>query len=100
MKIKIYTTPVCPWCQMAKDFFKEHQLEFEEIDVSQNLEAAREMIQKSGQTGVPVIEIGDKVISGFNRPLIEEILGLGNEQDKQQKKKSKPREYLIIPPLK
>ncbi|HOK34573.1 MAG TPA: glutaredoxin family protein [Candidatus Paceibacterota bacterium] len=85
MKIKIYTTPVCPWCQMAKDFFKEHQLEFEEIDVSQNLEAAREMIQKSGQTGVPVIEIGDKVISGFNRPLIEEILGLGNEQDKQQK---------------
>ncbi len=85
MKIKIYTTPVCPWCQMAKDFFKEHQLEFEEIDVSQNLEAAREMIQKSGQTGVPVIEIGDKVISGFNRPLIEEILGLGNEQEKQQK---------------
>jgi glutaredoxin len=70
---------------MAKDFFKEHQLEFEEIDVSQNLEAAREMIQKSGQTGVPVIEIGDKVISGFNRPLIEEILGLGNEQEKQQK---------------
>ena len=47
MKIKIYTTPVCPWCQMAKDFFKEHQLEFEEIDVSQNLEAAREMIQKA-----------------------------------------------------
>ena len=85
MKIKIYTTPVCPWCQMAKDFFKEHQLEFEEIDVSQNLEAAREMIQKSGQTGVPVIEIGDKVISGFNRPLIEEILGLVNEQEKQQK---------------
>ena len=54
-KVKIYTTPTCPFCFLAKEYLKEKGIEFEEIDVSKNEAAAMEMIQKSGQMGVPVI---------------------------------------------
>ncbi len=76
MTIKIYSTPNCPWCVAAKDFFKSLDMPFEDIDVSLDEKAAQLMIEKSGQTGVPVIEMGNKVIIGFNKPLIEEILAL------------------------
>ena len=74
MIIKIYSTPRCPWCVAAKDFFNSINLPFEDIDVSVDEKAAELMIEKSGQAGVPVIEIDDQVIIGFNKPLIEEIL--------------------------
>lgn len=76
MTVKIYTTPVCPYCQMAKKFFKQNEIEFEEIDVSKNEEAAMEMMEKSGQMGVPVIEIDGKIIVGFNLKAIKEALKL------------------------
>ncbi|MEM5799805.1 MAG: glutaredoxin family protein, partial [Candidatus Aenigmatarchaeota archaeon] len=62
MKVKIYTTPTCPYCEMAKQYFKLKKIEYEEVDVSSDIEAAREMIEKSGQMGVPVIEIDDNII--------------------------------------
>lgn len=73
-KIKIYTTPSCPYCVAVKQFLKERNFEFEEIDVSQDEKAAEEMVQKSGQMGVPVVEIDSQIIVGFDRELIEKAL--------------------------
>lgn len=87
MNIKVYSTPGCPWCNVAKDFFKSHHLDFEDIDVSLNEKAAQEMIKKSGQMGVPVIEIDDKIVIGFNKPVLEEILGI-NKTINEEKKES------------
>jgi glutaredoxin-like YruB-family protein len=75
-KVKIYTTPVCPFCNLAKQYLKEKGIEFEEIDVSKDEKAAMEMIQKSGQMGVPVIEIDGKIVIGFDKEKIDELLGL------------------------
>jgi len=76
MKVKVYSTPVCPWCNKVKDFLRENNIEFEEVDVAEDREAAMEMIKKSGQTGVPVIEIDGKMIVGFNEPEIRKALNL------------------------
>ncbi|MEM7825334.1 MAG: Uxx-star family glutaredoxin-like (seleno)protein [Candidatus Aenigmatarchaeota archaeon] len=73
-KVKIYTTPTCPYCEMAKTFFRENNIDFEETDVSSDREAAIEMIEKSGQIGVPVIEINDKIIVGFDVNAIKKAL--------------------------
>jgi len=75
-KVKIYTTPTCPFCFLAKEYLKEKGIEFEEIDVSKNEAAAMEMIQKSGQMGVPVIEIDGQIVVGFDKEKIDELLGL------------------------
>lgn len=75
-KVIVYSTQMCPWCHKAKDFLKEHDIEFEDIDVGKDHEAAHRMVEKSGQTGVPVIEIGEQVIVGFNKPKIMELLGI------------------------
>jgi glutaredoxin-like YruB-family protein len=74
MKIKIYTTEACPYCGMAKEFLKKSKIDFQEVDVSNNQEAAMEMIEKSGQSGVPVIEIDGKIIVGFDLPEIKKAL--------------------------
>jgi len=76
MNIKIYSTPWCVYCKMAKDFLKENKIKFEEINVQENHEAAHEMIERSGQTGVPVIEIDGKILIGFKREEIKKILKL------------------------
>ena len=76
MQVKVYSTPSCPWCKAAKDFLKNNNIPFEDIDVSLDQTKAQEMILKSGQMGVPVIEIDDKIVIGFNKPLLEEFLGL------------------------
>ncbi len=73
--IKIYTTSSCPYCHMAKDFFHEKNLEFTEVNVAEDQEAFKEMFAKSGQTGVPVIEIDRKIVKGFNRPELERMIG-------------------------
>lgn len=77
-KVKIFTTPTCTYCNSAKDFFKENDVEFEAIDVTQDTAAAQEMIEKSGQRGVPVIlvEGRDEPIVGFDQDALEEALGL------------------------
>lgn len=73
-KVKVYSTSACPWCKRAKDFLKEKGVEFEDIDVGSDQEAARDMIERSGQMGVPVVEIDGVMIVGFNQPRIEEEL--------------------------
>jgi glutaredoxin-like YruB-family protein len=74
--IKVYSTPTCPYCIMAKTFLKEHKLPFEDIDVSMNQKAAEEMIKLTGQMGVPVLVINGKVIIGFNKPALMQALGI------------------------
>ena len=73
-KIKVYSTETCPYCHMVKDFLREKKVEFEDIDVSKDHKAAKEMISKSGQMGVPQIEINGKIIVGFNKEEIEKEL--------------------------
>ena len=79
MKIKIYSTPTCPGCIKLKEYLKEKNIEFEDIDVSTNKEAAEEMVEKSGQMGVPVTEIDGKIIIGFDREKINEALNIKEE---------------------
>lgn len=73
-KIKIYSTTVCPWCMKAKEWFKDKGIEFEDVNVQEDHEAAKEMIQKSGQNGVPVIDVDGEIIVGFNIDAIEKAL--------------------------
>lgn len=72
--VKIYTTPTCPYCEMAKEYFKEKNVSYEEYDVSSDEKAQEEMIAKSQQMGVPVIDINGAIIIGFNRPEIDKAL--------------------------
>ena len=76
MLVKIYTTNHCPYCKMAKEFFKAHNVKYEEVNVEEDQKAAEEMIEKSGQMGVPVIEIDGKLIIGFDKKAIETTLKL------------------------
>ena len=75
-KVIIYSTPYCVYCKMAKEFFKKNNVAYDEKDVASDLSAQQEMIAKSGQMGVPVIRIGEKIIIGFDQPRIKEALGL------------------------
>ncbi|MDP3710276.1 MAG: Uxx-star family glutaredoxin-like (seleno)protein [bacterium] len=75
-KVKIYTTTTCVYCKMAKEFFKKNNVEYEELDVAKDANARDEMIQKSGQMGVPVIDIDGKVIIGFDEPELKKVLNL------------------------
>jgi glutaredoxin-like YruB-family protein len=74
--VKIYSTPTCPWCIRTKQFLKENNVTFEDIDVSSNQTAAEEMVKKSGQMGVPVLDIEGEIIIGFDREKIKKALGL------------------------
>ena len=79
--IFIYTTPTCVYCRAAKEFFKEHNLVYTEYNVAVDSERVKEMAQKSGQMGVPVILIVDKngkenIVVGFNKPRLQELLGI------------------------
>ena len=74
MTVKIYTTNHCPYCVIAKEFFKKNNVGYTEINVEEDEAAAEEMIEKSGQMGVPVIDIEGEIIVGFNRNAIEKAL--------------------------
>lgn len=76
VKVKIYSTSMCPYCTIAKDFLKEHNIKFEDINVQENQKAAKEMIEKSGQTGVPVIDVDGEVIVGFDKEKLKKALKL------------------------
>jgi len=75
-KVIIYTTPTCPFCMMAKRFLKDNDLDFEDFDVSTDRTKAQEMIRKSGQMAVPVLDIEGEIIVGFDRERIVKALGL------------------------
>lgn len=74
--ITIYTTPSCGYCKMAKEYFKSKNLTWTEYDVSTDIPHQQEMIAKTQQFGVPVIEIDGKLIVGFDRPKVNQYLGL------------------------
>lgn len=74
--VTIYSTPTCHFCHMAKEFFTENKIKFTDHDVSADGNARNEMIEKSGQMGVPVIYIGDEMIIGFDEDKLRETLGL------------------------
>lgn len=76
MDVTVYSTPTCPFCKKVKAFLNEHDVEFTDVDVSDDDTKAQEMIDKSGQMGVPVIEIDDEVIVGFDRDKLTEALSL------------------------
>jgi len=65
--VKVYSTSACPYCRMAKDFLKEQKIEFEDVDVGSDSEAAKEMVEKTGHMGVPVIDIDGEIIVGFDK---------------------------------
>lgn len=75
-KVTVYSTPHCPFCVYAKDFLTEHSVAFEDVDVSINREKAIEMVQKSGQMGVPVIDIGGDIVVGFQPQVFSKLLAL------------------------
>ena len=73
-EVVVYSTPSCPYCVMAKDYFKRNNIPFKDYDVSKDRTKAEEMVRISGQYGVPVIRIGSKVIIGFNQGEIARAL--------------------------
>ncbi|NBS41159.1 glutaredoxin family protein [bacterium] len=76
MTVTVYSTPTCPYCKLAKTFLKEHKIAFTDIDVSADSEKSEEMIKKTGQMGVPVIEIGDETIIGYDEKKMRKALGI------------------------
>ena len=74
--VVIYSTPTCHFCQMTKEFFKENNVEYTDYDVSTDAEKRKEMIEKSGQMGVPVVFIDDEMMIGFDKDKLTEALGL------------------------
>jgi len=75
-KIKIFSTTGCPYCYTLKEFLKKHDIEFEDIDVSTNEKALEEMIEKSGQMAVPVVDIDGQIIVGFDKEKISKLLNI------------------------
>lgn len=71
--VTIYSTPTCHFCQLTKEFLKERNVAFTEHNVASDLEKRQEMIQKSGQMGVPVILVDEEVIVGFDKPKLESL---------------------------
>jgi glutaredoxin 3 len=75
-RVLIFTTPSCSFCNQAKRYLHQKGIKFKDIDVSRDQAAARDMVRRSKQSGVPVIDIGGKIIVGFNRPQIDKLLHL------------------------
>jgi len=76
MNVIVYSTDACPFCVMVKQYLKQKGIDFQEFNVGENQEKAREMIEKSGQQGVPVLDINGEIIIGFDKPKIDKALGL------------------------
>jgi glutaredoxin-like YruB-family protein len=73
-RVTVFSTPTCSFCNMAKKYFREKGIRFTDVDVSRDPAAARDMIRRSGQQGVPVIDIGGKIVVGFDRVKIDKYL--------------------------
>jgi glutaredoxin-like YruB-family protein len=75
-RVIVFSTPTCSFCNMAEKYFREKGIKFSDVDVSRDPAAARDMIRRSGQQGVPVIDIGGKIVVGFDRVKINQYLGI------------------------
>ncbi len=73
-KVTLYTTPSCQYCEQAKEYMKEHDIDYKYYDVSENTDRRKEMIEKSGQMGVPVIELGEEMMIGFDEKRFEKMV--------------------------
>jgi len=76
MKVKVYSTPTCPYCVAVKEFLKENKVEFEDINISQDEESMKMIVEKTGQMGVPVVDIDGELVIGFDRQKIIELLNI------------------------
>ena len=74
--VKVYSTSTCSYCAMLKEFLKKNNVQFENIDVGINRQASQEMMDKSGQMGVPVLDIDGEIIVGFDKDAISSALGI------------------------
>ncbi len=74
--VKVYSTPACPWCKKAKDFFQANNVPYKDLNVAEDEAARDDMIKRSGQMGVPVIDIDGELIIGYNLPKLKAKLGL------------------------
>jgi glutaredoxin-like YruB-family protein len=74
--VTIYSTPTCHFCNLAKDFFSEHNIAYTEYDVAADIKKRKEMVDKTGQMGVPVIDIDGEIMVGFNEEVIAKALGI------------------------
>lgn len=75
-RVIVFSTPTCSFCNIAKKYFREKGIKFNDVDVSRDPAAARDMVRRSGQRGVPVIDIGGKIVVGFDRVKIDKYLGI------------------------
>lgn len=75
-QIIVYSTPTCHFCQLAKEFFKENNVEYADYNVAEDMEKRQEMIEKSGQMGVPVIFVGEEMFVGFDKDKLSTAIGL------------------------
>ena len=73
-KVTLYTTPSCQYCEQAKEYMKENDIDYKYYDVSEDTDRRKEMIEKSGQMGVPVIELGDELMVGFDEERFEDMV--------------------------
>jgi len=73
-RVIIFTTPTCTYCTAAKRYLRQNHVKFREVDVSRDQAAARDMMRRAGSMGVPVLDIGGKIVRGFDRPKIDELL--------------------------
>lgn len=75
-RVIVFSTPTCSYCNMAKQYFRQHKIKYRDVDVSRDAAAARDLMRRTGQMGVPVIEIGGKLIIGFDKPKINHLLNI------------------------
>lgn len=75
-RVIVFSTPTCTYCNRAKQYFRQQGVRFRDVDVTKDSAAARDMVRRSGQQGVPVIDINGKIIVGFNKPEIDKLLDL------------------------
>jgi glutaredoxin-like YruB-family protein len=75
-RVIVFSTPTCSFCNMTKKYFREKGIKFKDVDVSRDPIAARDIVRRSGQQGVPVIDIGGKIVVGFDRVKIDKYLGI------------------------
>lgn len=76
MDVTVYTTPTCMYCHQLKSFLQEKNVDYQEVDVSQDQQAAQKIVQETGQMSVPVTQIGDRYVLGFAKDTISELLGV------------------------
>lgn len=75
-RVIVFSTPTCHYCTLAKKYLRRHGINFREVDISRNPSAARDIKRRTGQMGVPVLEIGGKMIVGFDKPKINRLLDI------------------------